>query len=169
MKRIICLITFIINVCNAGEPPVQQTLLTPTFPSITSNLLAVHAQLIPQTKPYRETREEEIARLEKQNKAKEEEIKQLMIRIRSLELSLTDKEKENENLRESLHHVTHISTHQKNKLEEQAQLLDIATREIVALQTAQEEQKRRIEKVISNGYKKLEQIKASQKERGIIT
>lgn len=162
----------------AHEPPqkIQQTLL----PAISSDLLAVRAQLAPQTQSHRETHEEEIVRLKKQYETKEQEVTQLVKHIKSLEQTLQNKETELastrtthdaelEKLKESLHRVTYVSINQKNKIEEQEHLLDLATREIVALQAAQEDQQRRVAEVLSNGYKKLEQMKASQKERGLLT
>jgi chromosome segregation ATPase len=169
MKKMIFTLIVYSNFCIANEPPVLQTFLPPRLPSISSHMLAVTAQLKPQTKSHHETPEEEITRLKTQYKEKEQETQQLLIRIKSLEGDLLNQEKENEKLKESLHHVTFVSRSQKTKIEEQEHLLEIATREIVEHQSAQEDHQRRIAEVISNGYKKLEQMKASQKERGVIS
>ena len=77
---------------------------------------------------------------------------------------MSKREKEKELLTQSLHRVTFVSIDQKNRLREQEDLIEIATREIVALQKAQKDQQARIAQVVQEGYIKLEEIKALRKE-----
>ncbi len=176
MKQILFLFLAIIHFANAQQPPILQTALSPE-----KELLLARAQMSAQTQPHTESYEQEITRLSLQTKKQEDEIKKLLIQIQFLNADLNqirnqnlEKATEIERLKESLSNVTQVSVKQKstiekqrNTLEEQEGLLNIATREIVALQQQQEVHQMKIKEVIANGYKKLEQMKLERVASGI--
>lgn len=169
MKQVLPLFLAIIHFSIAQQPPIMQTVISPQ-----TELLRARAQMSPQTQPHTESYEQEIARLTSQNQIQDNEIKKLLLLIQSLEAELNktknlhlEKGTEVERLKESLRNITHISVKQKADIEEKDDLLERATKEIVALQQQQEDHQAKLRQVISNGYKKLEQMKQEQVARGV--
>lgn len=171
MKKILFLFMTIINFSIAQQPPpILQTILSPE-----NELLLARAQMSPQTRSHSESHEQEIARLILNNRILNDEIKKLQLQIQSLEADLKqsntlhlEKLTEIERLQQSLSNVLKISVKQKADINEKDDLLERATKEIAALIQQQEDHKTRLNQVIADGYKKLEQMKQAQLDRRIL-
>ncbi len=169
MKKMIFTLIVYSNFCIANEPPVLQTFLPPRLPSISSDLLAIREKLSPETKSQRETHEQEVARLIAR-------IQDLELRNVELHKVVATKDSEMERLNASVRLLTKITNFQKqtveatkkdllateHRLEEMAILLEQQTHDYVDYQV-------RIKQVTDNGYKRLEEIKADQRARGVIS
>ncbi len=169
MKQVFPLFLAIIHFSIAQQPPIMQTVISPQ-----TELLRARAQMSPQTQPHTESYEQEIARLTLQNRIQENEMKILQSQMQSLEYDLKQskslelkKSAEIDRLQQSLSNVLKISARQKADIEEKDDLLERATKEIVALQQLHEERQARLSEVIANGHKKLEQMKQEQVARGV--
>lgn len=163
MNKII-LILCMSSACIASEKAVQQTFLPSSLPSITSDLLAAKAQLVPQTKSYHETHEQEVARLTEQITNLMSHAKKLEAALESYKGQLNAQGDQIELLSRSVSNLLYVSKVQKAQLVEKEDLLARATAEIASWEQETQERNKRISKIIAHGYEKLAKWKTPREK-----
>ena len=130
MKKLAVMLFGIIYGCYAQETPhVLQTML----PQLPRELLAIHAQLAPQTKEDRDTQPQETARFATRVKELEELLHIKDAALKNAHAQNNQRTGEYDALQASLHNMTLISVGQKKKIVELTKELEETSQQFTAL------------------------------------